>query len=176
MKHTTQKIPIILVLSLLFCAFSIPGFADDGIVIMEVKGNALYREVGDYLWKNPEAGQGIYAGDNLQVRHGEALIDFPQGSVTISETGRIELPVDLVDGFSEPWDNELILLIGNYAIDFTGDAIRPVLKITTAFVEIEVDAMAKITLKNSAKANRLSVIAGTVTVRHRWIHALTPKL
>jgi hypothetical protein len=155
-----------------FCTLSFAD-GDPAITVAGVEGNTLLREVGEYMWSRPEKGQNIYAGDRLRLRNGELEIDFPQGSMTVFDLGELEIPVELADGYAEPWANDLRLYIGDYAFDML--AGEQSLKIRTLFGEIETNGPAKFSLKITVSGTDLNVFSGSVTVSHRSPASLNPQ-
>lgn len=168
-----KQIPLILIGLLLFAG---TAFADSEpeITITDLKGEAFVREAGDYMWRRPEAGQMLFAGDHLQLRSGELRIAFPQATLQVFDRSRLELPVELVDGFAEPWNNDLVLLIGSFEVSHVGSLSVPPLKITTSFGQIVIEGSASFTLRNDPGSSNLNVLSGQVTVRHRWKSDLPP--
>jgi len=162
-----------LLLAVIFTlAFSSTVFADEVIRVTDVKGDALFRELGDYMWSKPEIGQFIFAGDRLRVRFGEAAIEFPQGTLRIIDQGEVELPVQLVDGFAAPWKNDLTLFIGSYEFESNGSEGR--LKIQTLFGVIDVGGAARFTIDTNVNGSEIKVLAGNVRIKHRKNRTQSP--
>jgi hypothetical protein len=146
--------------------------ADDEMLVFDVQGDALVRELGDYLWRRPANGLALYAGDRLRLRQGEIAVAFPQATLRILDEGEIEVPVELVDGFAEDWENDVELLNGSYTIDLNDLNKERPLMILTHSAQVETDGTAQVKMNVTVDGVSVTVLSGQVTIRHRITGAI----
>lgn len=175
MKRQMNKTIIQVVLALTIVAFTVTAFADDTISVTELEGSALVREVGEYLWRSPEVGQAVYAGDRIRLRSGEMKMVFPQGSMLMYGNGEVELPVALVNNLVEPWNNDLALFVGSYDFDLSEEVTEQPLHLVTLFGRIVASHAAKFDIRVTPKGTILTVLSGQVRVHHRLLRDVYAK-
>ena len=167
MSSIRSMLVAIITLPMILMIFPLPTHANEPIVIADHTGDALFRELGDYLWHRPQVGQTIFAGDRLRVRDGDTQIKFPQADLSILGQGEVELPVEIVGGYAEPWRNDLRLFIGEYEIDSRRSMSKKTLTILTLFGQLEVRPGAIFTVTVTHLGSQIFVETGSIMIRHR---------
>jgi len=157
----------VLALFILFPAAGAGALDKDSISVSSVEGDALIRELGDYFWCRPRVGKLLDAGDRVRLRRGEFQMALPHGTLAIYDEGELELPARLVDGFAEPWANDIRLYIGDYGFDLNVGADGRPLRLITLFGEIEAQEKARFTVRITPRGSEIFVQSGRLTVRHR---------
>ncbi len=163
MESKLSKITMITALCV-FC-FSTFAMADQVFDVNNVYGDAIYREVGEYLWKKANDNTVLYSGDRMRLRTGQAEVAFPQGNVTVSGNGELEIPVAIsADGYAEAWQNDVILYFGNY--DLRVKATGKPLLIKAQYGDLEATQEATFKLQITKMGAFLTVLSGKVNARH----------
>jgi len=142
------------------------AFCDESFTISQVRGAALVREVGDYMWRRPSSGDNLYAGDRLRVRRGELILLLPQSMLKVVNEGEVEISVELSDGFCRPWDNDIELFIGSYVFKMNRQKVSKELRLHTPYSEIEASDDAIFEMEVTAKGSKINVISGKVFIKH----------
>lgn len=167
MVTSNKIIFIILTFSLLVPMFATTAIGDESFTISEVQGDSLFREAGDYMWRRPSGGDVMYAGDRLRVRNGELTLILPQSTMTVINEGEVQIPVELIDGLPEPWDNDIEMYIGSYTFQMVEQKEGRELKLVTPCGEIEASDDARFNLEVTVKGSTITVLAGKVFIKHR---------
>lgn len=161
----TRKIIITMATTVIFLfGFYALAFAQNSIEITQVQGDSLVRELGDYMWKNPNKGTELYAGDRMRVRGGELAVLFPQAEIRILDEGEMEIPVEVVDGYAGMWENDLDVYIGTYEIRFREQRAGLELTLDTPFADITADDNSVFNLDITASGMTVEVLFGKVTI------------
>lgn len=168
-RYETLILPVVIVLLLISAWNTKEAFGQEepAIEYSMIRGDCLAREVGEYLWRRPNEGQAIYAGDRIRLRNGEARIEFPQFTFRMFEYAEVEVPVQLIDGFAEPWQNDLELFVGSYSFEFNENSKLNPIKLVTMYGDISVETDARFSVEITVDGIEINVLSGSISLKHR---------